>query len=188
MLRGVRVPVSFAVVALIGLAGGWTLHAQTKPDEKSGAVKVEDLPPSVRRLVDQFGEGGKITKAARAKEDGLAVFQIVVEKDGRKIEVQTTLEGRLFSVEEKIATSSLPPDVLTRAKELFADEAKIHAERAIVGLYEISGEVKGKRRTYLVNEAGAAFRESRPGVHEAKKPAKSPKDTDSKANPTPKKD
>jgi hypothetical protein len=165
MFRSARTVLIASVCGVLGLAGGWTLHAQTSPDTLDPA----SLPPAVRRTVDQFSEGGKISKAAKAKEDGLPVYKVDVDAAGRKIEIQTTMEGRLFSTEEKIATGSLPPDVLARAKSLFADESTIHAERAIVGAYEVSGDVKGKRRSYLVNEAGVAFRESKPGIQEAPK-------------------
>ena len=56
-------------------------------------IPVDELPDSIIEAVAEAVPGGEISEAELEKEDGETVYEVTVEKDGKKIEVELSLEG-----------------------------------------------------------------------------------------------
>jgi len=63
-------------------------------------IPVDELPDSIIEAVAEAVPGGEISEAELEKEDGETVYEVTVEKDGKKIEVELSLEGEVLEVEE----------------------------------------------------------------------------------------
>ena len=64
-------------------------------------VAVEDIPDNIKAAVEEAVPGATITEAEIETEDGQAVFEVTVEKDGKEIEVEVTPSGEVVEVEEQ---------------------------------------------------------------------------------------
>lgn len=115
------------------------------------------LPDAARRTVDKFGNGGAIERVAREKEDGLEIYSVILDDGGRKMEVQTTLEGELCATEEAVSPKDLPSEVAKAAAHLCPGGVQ-SAERAVVLLYEVTGkDEKGATREVRITRPGTAL-------------------------------
>lgn len=156
--RVVALSLSLAVVAGVGLVLG-------EDDDKQ--VERKDIPEAVWKTASQFSEGGELSKCSLGDEDGLKIYELVFKKDDRKIEVQTTKAGELFATEEKVDEKDVPEAVKARGAKLFKPGMKVSYERSVVVLYEAAAkDEKGKEKEYLINQAGAAFKEVAGGIFE----------------------
>lgn len=110
--------------------------AEEEKESDETTVTQAELPPAVAATVKEFGMGGEFDHAVKGDEDGVAVYEVVVKKGDKKIEVQTTLDGVLNMREEKIDASELPKAVAERA---VSKGSKIKsAERTVRTVYEIT--------------------------------------------------
>ena len=62
-------------------------------------VAVEDIPSNIKDAVEAAVPGATIKEAEIETEDGQAVFEVTVEKDGEEIEVEVTPQGEVVEVE-----------------------------------------------------------------------------------------
>lgn len=136
-------------------------------EEEDAPVAERDIPRAVLETAKRFSEDGTLEKCGKGDEDGLKIYELVMKKGERRIEVQTLPSGALFATEEKVDADSIPGAVKRRVATLFKDTSKVKYERAVVVLYECSAkDEKGKSVEFLVNQAGAAYEEVAGGVDE----------------------
>ena len=64
-------------------------------------VPVDELPSNIQQAVEEAVPGATITEAEIESEDGQAVFEVTVEKDGKEYEVEVTPQGEVLEVEEE---------------------------------------------------------------------------------------
>jgi hypothetical protein len=115
------------------------------------------LPEAARKTVERFGNGGTIEKVAKENEDGLAIYSVLLNNGGKKMEVQTTLAGDLNSTEEPMAPKDLPAQVSRTARGLFP-QGVVSAERAVVVIYEVEGkDASGATREARITLPGVAL-------------------------------
>jgi len=87
-------------VAMIGLAGC-----------SEEQIALDDLPPPVRSAVLARFADATMSQASRDREGLKRVFEVTLERGGRKIDVTTTPDGELTVVEIEIARADLPAAV-----------------------------------------------------------------------------
>jgi C-terminal processing protease CtpA/Prc len=138
-------------------------------EEEDAPVAEKDIPRAVLETAKRFSEDGTLQKCSKGEEDGLKLYELVMKKGDRAIEVQTLPSGGLFATEEKVASRDVPDAVKKRVGTLFKDASKVTYERAVIVVYECATkDAKGKTVEFLVNQAGAAFKEVAGGVDESK--------------------
>lgn len=98
------------LAALVALAAAaYSAAAQEK--EMEGEKKV-DCPAAVKAAVEKAYPEAKIVLCEEEKEEGKIEYAVEIEtKDGRKIELDVTAEGKILATEEEIALSALPAAV-----------------------------------------------------------------------------
>ena len=79
-------------------------------------VAVEDIPSNIKDAVEKAVPGATITEAEIESEDGQAVFEVKVEKDGKEIEVEVTPEGEVLEIEEEDNSDAPAYDKMTVAE------------------------------------------------------------------------
>ncbi len=139
-----------------GLVGAFVLGV--------GAAPHIAIPASVRTLLNRFGNGGSVVSVRRENEDGLNVTTYVMDKAGRKMEIQLGPDGKLNATEEGVGVEQLPARVRATAGKVFP-KGVIAAERAVTVIYEVKGRMaSGRRHEVLITRPGVLLVE-----HEAPK-------------------
>lgn len=143
-----------AVTALAVATTGYAL-AEEEAAETATTVTQAELPAAVAAAVKEFGKGGEFVKAMKGDEDGVAVYEVTVQKAGQTIEVQTTLDGVLNMREEKTDAGALPKAVVEAAEKKVAGGKVTAAEVTIRTVYELNvTDKKGKKHELLVTPGG----------------------------------
>jgi NCAIR mutase (PurE)-related protein len=94
-------------------------------------VKLGDLPKVVASAVKVKFPKGAITKAVKDEENGKTVYELVVEVEGKKLDVVVSAEGKLLEVEAAIAADKLPRAVAATLAARYP-EARIKKAEQIV--------------------------------------------------------
>jgi hypothetical protein len=130
-------------------------YAAEGTEEEDTTVTQSELPSRVAETVKEYGQGGDFDHAVKADEDGVAVYEVVLKKGDRIIEVQTTLDGELNMREERINPDVLPKAVVERAAKAHPGATLKGAEKTIRSVYEVQlTDAKGKRVEVLVTPGG----------------------------------
>ena len=85
-----------------------------RADEQS--IKVADLPRAVAAAVKTKYPKGELSKAVKEEEKGKTTYEVVVEIEGKKLDVAVSDKGNILEVEEAIAAESLPKEVASAIK------------------------------------------------------------------------
>jgi hypothetical protein len=74
---------------------------------------------AARKTVERYSNGETIEKVAKKNEDGLAIYSVILNSGGWRMEVQTTLAGDLNATEESVEPKDLPEQVAKTPRGLF---------------------------------------------------------------------
>jgi uncharacterized membrane protein YkoI len=85
-------------IALMALA----LAAETK-------IKMEDLPPAVRKAVMEQTKDATLVGLSKEKEKGKTMYEVETKVNGKSRDVQFDSTGAIVDVEEEVDLASIPP-------------------------------------------------------------------------------
>jgi hypothetical protein len=142
-----------SAIAVAGLSGvSW---AAEEGEEHDTTVTQSELPARVAEAVKEYGKGGEFVSAVKGDEDGVPVYEVTLNKDGKKIEVQTTLDGELNMREEAVEPADLPKAALARIRKEHPGSQVHRVEKTIRSSYEVQvTDASGKKSEVLVTPGG----------------------------------
>jgi hypothetical protein len=133
-------------------------------EPKSKALQLKDLPPSVRKTVQENLKGGAIKAIAKEKEDGIEQYEIETTLNDRARDFNVAVDGRLLVVEEATTIDAIPAAakaaILKKVGGGTVTTVETFAKPGQRLLYEAAyKDAKGKRHEMLVNTNGQEVRE-----------------------------
>ncbi len=114
--RGVAVKVAFLLPGLLVAA----LFARA--DDES--IKLADVPKPVLSAIKAKFPEGKVTKAVKEVEDGKTIYELVVEVEGKTLDVAVSDKGKLLEIEEPVDAAKLPEAVTGAIKAKYPESRK----------------------------------------------------------------
>jgi len=133
-------------------------------EQKSKALQLKDLPPSVQKTVQDNLKGGVIKNIGKEKEDGIEQYEIETTVNGKARDFNVAVDGRLLVVEEATTIDTIP--VAARAailKQVGGGTVTVVETFAKPGqllLYEATyKDAKGRRHEMLVDADGKEVKE-----------------------------
>src|SRR5713226_5912294 len=106
------------LTALVGLLLGATGDAAEKK------VKMQDLPPAVRKTVQEESKGATLRGLGQEVENGKTLYEAELTVNGHNKDVSIDTDGKVVSVEEEVAIDSIPA-AARDAIQKFAGKGKI---------------------------------------------------------------
>ena len=123
-------------------------------------VKLEDVPPAARSVIQSHTSGGTIEKITRKKEEGKHYYKVKYKKDGRESKLEVDENGKVLKMEEILAMKDLPPAVQKTVKAKSAggkiEELELETEDGKT-FYEIEFEKDGKEYKLKVAKDGTVL-------------------------------
>ena len=104
------------VVRITVLSLGLVVTAAASVFADDEPIKVADLPKAVAAAVKAKYPKGEMTKALKEEEHGKTTYEVVVEIEGKKLDVAISAMGKILEVEETIAAEKLPEAVVSAIK------------------------------------------------------------------------
>jgi len=119
--RRVAVKVAFMSLGLLAAT------AFVRADDVS--IKLEDVPKPVLSAVKTKFPEGKVTKALKEEEDGKTTYELVVEVEGKTLDVAVSDKGKLLEIEEPVDAAKLPEAVGAAIKAKYPESKIKKAEQ-----------------------------------------------------------
>lgn len=85
-----RKPLLLVAAGICGLAAAGAFAKQLTLDE---------VPPEVRKTIDQYAAGAKINEVELEKEDGKLVYDVEIVRDGKEVDFMVSPEGKYLGEE-----------------------------------------------------------------------------------------
>ncbi len=130
---------------------------EDEDDEEDGdddEMPYDKLPMAVKAAAEKYlGVEGDF-EAEKEIEDGVAYYEVEVEKDGMEKEIKVTEEGELVEMEEEIKIDQIPADILSMVKKKYPDSEIKEAENIQSFYYEIELTKDGKEIELLISPSG----------------------------------
>jgi len=155
------------VVALAALAtlllGTSSISQQEETEEP---VKMDDLPPPVKKTVLEVSQGVKLRGLTREVEKGETFYEAELDVNGRTRDVIMDPSGAIVLIEEEVALRSVPAAVRA-AIEKHAEGGKIEVVETLtrngkIEAYETHVKKGAKKIEFKVDPAGQLIVESNP--------------------------
>ncbi len=93
------------------------------------SVKLEDVPKPVLSAVKTKFPEAKVTKAVKEEEDGKTTYELVVEVEGKTLDVAVSAKGKLLEIEEPVDAAKLPEAVTAAIKAKYPESKIKKAEQ-----------------------------------------------------------
>ena len=71
-------------------------------------IKIKDLPPAVRKTVDELGKTSTLVGFAKEVEDGKTMYEAETKVNGKTRDLTIDAEGKIVLTEEEVAIDSIP--------------------------------------------------------------------------------
>ncbi len=137
------------LAALAGLvaAGGF---ARAMVDD----ISPDQLPEGARRALEELSRGARLEELERDDEDGVRLYE-AEWRDGRyEFEATVMGDGTLLELKEELPPERTPPAVLDAAARQFGPDARLRFERKTYVVYEVDGDVDGRRVGVYISVSG----------------------------------
>jgi uncharacterized membrane protein YkoI len=120
-------------------------------------VNMKDLPPAVRRTVQEQSKGATVRGLSMEVEHGRTIYEVEMTVNGRGKDVSMDASGTVIEVEEEVALGSIPA-AAQAAIEKAAAGGKIAKVEKVAGgkefVYEAALRKDGKRSEVRVSADG----------------------------------
>ena len=122
------------------------------------AIKMKDLPPAVRKTVDEQRKGATLRGLSKEVDGGKTYYEAELKVAGHSKDVLIDPTGGVVEIEEEVTLESLPEPART-AIEKFADKRKIVSVESVttdnsISAYEAKVQEGGKRTEIKVTTSG----------------------------------
>ena len=71
-------------------------------------IKMKDLPPAVRKTVEDLGKTSTIVGLAKEVEDGKTMYEAETKVNGKTRDLTIDAEGKIVMSEDEVAIDSIP--------------------------------------------------------------------------------
>lgn len=71
-------------------------------------IKINDLPPAVRKTVDELGKTSTLVGFAKEVEDGKTMYEAETKVDGKTRDVTIDADGKIVMTEQEVAIATIP--------------------------------------------------------------------------------
>ncbi|MEM1164887.1 MAG: PepSY domain-containing protein [Planctomycetota bacterium] len=125
--------------------------------ELEQAMRVNDLPETVREATLARFDGGTITGAEPYQENGTRLYELEVEHATHTYDVEIDEAGRIYSVQQAVPLDSLPGAVRNAVKRAVPGIVLLEAERGVgeeVGVFAVEGIASTRTYEVTLNEHG----------------------------------
>ena len=97
-------------------------------------IAIDKLPKEVTAAIQKRFSGHEIQSAAKEADDGKVLYEVILNKDGKKTEVSLTAAGVITEIEEQLEAKDLPKPVAKALEDKFpkATYEKIESEIKVV--------------------------------------------------------
>lgn len=123
------------------------------------AVKMKDLPPAVQKTVTEQTKGAQIKGISKEVEKGKTMYEVETMVNGKSRDLMIDASGSLASVEEPVATDSIPP-AAKAALEKLAAGGRIKSVESVTKGQTVTYEaviVKGLKKSEVVVAADGSI-------------------------------
>jgi len=122
-------------------------------------VKMKDLPPPVRKTVEELGKTSTIVGLAKEVEDGKTVYEAETKVNGKTRDLTIDSEGKIVTTEDEVTIDSIPAPART-AIEKAAAGGKITLVEKVTKGNEVKYEAaiipkSGKKKEVSFNAEGS---------------------------------
>ena len=137
--------VALAILAPVAMV--WAAEAK-----KEGELTLDNLPAPVKATVLKEAPGAKVQAIARETQDGKTVYAIVLEENGKEVELRVDSEGKLLGQDVRmggtVSIEKVPPPVkATILKEAGGGKIEqiipLPMEGKMLYLVDVTGKDKG---------------------------------------------
>lgn len=122
-------------------------------------VKLKDLPPAVRKTVDELGKTATLVGFAKEVEDGKTLYEAETKVNGKTRDVTIDAEGKIVTTEEEVAIDTIPAAARAAIEKAAAGGKITLVEKVTSGSavkYEAAITPKsGKKKEVSFNAEGA---------------------------------
>lgn len=130
------------------------LAASAQPAEQK--LTMNDLPPAVRKAVEQETKGATIRGIAKESDKGRVQYEVETTIDGHSRDLLLDQTGQVLEIEEEAALASLPPAV---SKSLGQHRTILRVETITIPKsgkvsYEATIDKAGKKSEVMVSADG----------------------------------
>ena len=135
-----------------------------KKEAPAQIVSLPDLPAPARVTIERLTAGGQIKKIEKAEEDGAVIYDVEATVEGKDVEYDVAVDGKILTSEESVPFASLPTVVKTAAERYFGSVDGIKASKEVEAgktFYEVEGKKAGKAITLKLNDKGRILEEEK---------------------------
>ena len=124
----------------------------------AGKLELKDLPPAVRKTVEENIKGATIKGIVKEKDKGKTVYEVETTMNGKSRDFVVDSNGTLDTVEEQVELDSIPAPAKAAILKKIADGKLTMAETLKKGStlnYEAAYTTKGgKKKEVIVTAEG----------------------------------
>jgi hypothetical protein len=137
-----------------------------RPEDEKRKITPEELPPPLRRVLEQVAQGRSIhgLTLQRERRDGQVLHELEFEVDSTEHELKMDDQGKIVESEIDIPIGDLPAAVTAGIKAIAPGATLLEAERNQNAdrspFYEVDIQLDGVRRELTVTEDGRVMRDS----------------------------
>lgn len=121
-------------------------------------VKLEEVPPAARAVIETYTEGAEIGSIKAKHKEGKHVYKVCYKKDGRDFELKVTEAGDVEEWEKHVTMDELPGAVrATVEQETGGAKIEELVQETEDGkmFYEVEFEKDGKEHEVKIAEDGS---------------------------------
>ena len=125
-------------------------------------IKLKDLPPAVRKTVDELGKTSTLVGFAKEVEDGKTLYEAETKVNGKTRDVTIDAEGKIVTTEEEVGIETIPAPARAAIEKAAAGGKITLVEKVTSGSavkYEAAITPKsGKKKEVSFSADGAAVK------------------------------
>lgn len=86
-------------------------------EKKEETIKLKEAPAAVQEAIKKAADGAKVKQVEKVTDGDKVIFEAVIVKGGKSIEVEFTPEGKIILMEEEVKLADCPALVQATIKE-----------------------------------------------------------------------
>lgn len=86
-------------------------------EKKEETIKLKDAPAAVQEAIKKAADGAKVKQVEKVTDGDKVIFEAIIVKGGKNIEVEFTPDGKIILMEEEVKLADCPAPVQATIKE-----------------------------------------------------------------------
>ncbi len=145
-----KIPTIFPIAIAAAFLAIAPAHSAEKDD-------LESLPPAVQKTARELVGSSKIEEVEDTFEDGKRAHEVEFERDGKKLAIVISEEGKLIQTEHRISVGETPANIKAAVEKQFPGASISHIkeiEKGAAKFFEISVKAGGKSHQLKLTAEG----------------------------------